>query len=468
MIIKNAMVAFPGENDFKRSDIRIEDGKFTAFGKDLNAASSKVLDAADYWLLPGGIDPHVHFYDPGYTAKEDFFHGTAAAAAGGVTTIIDMPSTSKPPVTCKVNLEHKLKAIKEKAHIDYALFGGVSRQLFDSDELQDSMASIAADVCAFKVYAVSGMDEIWGALDHWRFRRILEEAKALGSIVLLHAEDAEYVNNAAAHYKALGKTAQEWYNSRPELAEILAVSAALRINREVGGNLHIVHIGVAEAAKMLQSEHDSGDCGSGGDECTAAVSTGETCPQYLAFTLDDFLKQESVLKISPPVKKDGNRQQLWKLLADGTLHFIASDHAPGTAEEKKPGNIWANSAGIAGVKTILPYTFSEGYLAGRLSLPRYLDVMSGNAARRYGLFDRKGSISVGKDADMVLINSKKDNTFHAADMLSKGTVSPFEGHIFRGRVDYTFVRGKMIYKRLEGGPMHPGWGQFQRPVKIPS
>ena len=135
-------------------------------------------------------------------------------------------------------------------------------------------------------------------------------------------------------------------------------------------------------------------------------------------------------------------------------------------KKKKSGNIWANSAGIAGVETILPYTFSEGYLGGRLSLSRYLDVMSGNAARRYGLFDRKGSIAVGKDADLVLINSKKDNTFHAADMLSKGTVTPFDGHTFRGRVDYTFVRGQMIYNRLNGGTMNPGWGQFQRPIRL--
>ena len=193
MIIKNAMTAFPGEDKLLRTDICIEDGKFASFGNGLSDNSNNVLDASDYWVLPGGIDPHVHFYDPGYTAKEDFFHGTAAAASGGITTIIDMPCTSNPPVTCKANLDIKLDAIKDKAHIDYALFGGVSRQLFDSGKLKESMASIAKDVCAFKVYAISGMDEIWGALDHWRFRRVLEEARALGSMVLLHAEDAEYV-----------------------------------------------------------------------------------------------------------------------------------------------------------------------------------------------------------------------------------------------------------------------------------
>lgn len=450
MIIKNALIALPDADDFQRMDIRIENGQFAEFGVDLN--SKEVLDASAYWVLPGGIDPHVHFYDPGYTQKEDFFHGTSAAVAGGVTTIVDMPSTSVPPVTDKKSLEYKLSVVQPKAHCDFGFFGGLSRQLFDAG-YEEGMASIADDVFGYKVYAVSGAESWWGAVDHWRFRRILEQAKRLGTVILLHAEDAEYVNNATEHYQAQGKSSQEWYDCRPELAEILAVGSALRINLEVGGNLHIVHIGSAEAAEMLQKPYPG------------AIATGETCPQYLAFALQDFLEQGPALKISPSIKEDGNRQKLWELLADGTLEFVASDHAPGTREEKAPGDIWCNSAGIAGAETILPYVFSEGYLAGKLTLPRYLKVMSENAAKRYGFFDRKGSLAVGKDADLVLIHREAEHTVTIADFQSKGRVTPFEGRTFRGRVDYTLVRGNIVYDRKNGGCRNPGWGQLQRPER---
>lgn len=448
MLIKNGLVAFPNAQDFVRTDIRIEKGHFAGFGEQIHSDES--IDASDYWVLPGGIDPHVHFYDPGYTQKEDFLHGTAAAVAGGLTTIVDMPCTSLPPVTNKENLEYKLSVVQPKAHSDFGFFGGISRQLFDAG-YEDDMASIVDDVLGYKVYAVSGMENVWGAIDHWRFRKILEQAKKLNTVILLHAEDAEYVNNATAHYHGKGKSALEWYDCRPELAEILAVNSALRINQEVKGNLHIVHVGSAEAAKMLQKTSPD------------TIATGETCPQYLAFALHDFLKQGAALKISPPIKQDGNRQKLWEYLADGTLEFIASDHAPGTKEEKAPGDIWCNSAGIAGAETILPYLFSEGFLSGKISLSRYLKAMSENAAKRYGLFDRKGSITIGKDADLTLIHTKKEHVVSIKDFQSKGTVTPFEGMKFRGRVDYTIVRGKIVYNRNGGACMNPGWGQLQKP-----
>ncbi len=451
MIIKNALTAFPGAADFQYRDIRVENGQFVEFGTNLNA--DEILDASDYWVLPGGIDPHVHFYDPGYTEKEDFFHGTSAAVAGGITMVVDMPSTSIPPVTDRKSLDYKLSVVQPRAHCDFAFFGGLSKQLFDAG-YESGMESIVDDVLAYKVYSVSGAESWWGAVDHWRFRRILEHAKKLNTIILLHAEDAEYVNNATDYYQNQGKSPREWYDCRPELAEILAVGSALRINQEVGGNLHIVHIGSSEAAEMLQKPWPG------------ATATGETCPQYLAFALKDFLEQGPALKISPPIKEDGNRQRLWELLADGTIEFVASDHAPGTKEEKAHGDIWCNSAGIAGTETILPYLFSEGYLAGRLTLPRYLEVMSEKAARRYGLFDRKGSLAVGKDADMVLIHRKAEHKVSINDFQSKGRVTPFEGMTFRGRVDYTFVRGKVVYDRNNGGCKNAGWGRLQKPIRL--
>ena len=448
MIVKNGLVAFRGEDEFLRKDLRLENGRVAEIGRDLQG--SEILDATGCWVLPGGVDPHVHFYDPGYTEKEDFSHGTAHAASGGITTVIDMPCTSLPPVTDAESLAAKLAVVQPKAHIDFAFFGGISRQLFDSG-YEEAMSSIADTVMGYKVYAVSGMEEVWGALDHFRFRKVLESARTLNQIILLHAEDAEYVDNATAYYRKTGKSPQAWYDARPELAEILAVQSALRIADEVGGNLHIVHIGAAEAAGMLKNERANG-----------AVASGETCPQYLAFHLDDFLKQGAALKIAPPIKRDGNQREIWKLLREGTIDFVASDHAPGTRDEKAPGDIWCNSAGIAGTGTILPYLFSEGYMKGELKLSRFLEVISENAPRRYGFFDRKGSIETGKDADLVLIDKNADWTVRGESFHSRGKITPFEGWTFRGRIKKTLVRGREVYDGTTERVSDDGWGRLIR------
>ncbi len=451
MIVKNGLVAFPGEDEFLQKDLRLENGKIAEIGRDLTGPD--ILDASGMHVLPGGIDPHVHFYDPGYTEKEDFFHGTAAAASGGITTIVDMPCTSVPPVTDAASLKNKLEIVQPKAHIDFAFFGGVSRQLFDSG-YEDAMASISRDVMGYKVYSVSGMEEVWGALDHFRFCRVLETARDLGVIILLHAEDAEYVDNASEFYKKEGSTARQWHDARPELAEVLAVSGAARILQETGGNLHIVHVGSAEAAGIIASFSSREQ---------EAVLTGETCPQYLAFNLDDFLAQGAALKISPPIKPDGNQRQLHAFLKNGALSFVTSDHAPGTKEEKAPGDIWCNSAGIAGTGTILPYLYSDLLTSGELRLSRFLEIISEGAARRYRFFDRKGSIETGKDADLVLINPNSDWTVRGEEFLSKGKITPFEGTVFRGRVEKTLVRGRVVYDRSKNSALHQGWGSFIRP-----
>jgi allantoinase len=320
------------------------------------------------------------------------------------------------------------------------------------------MEGLADAVLGFKVYAVSGMDEIWGALDHWRFEKVLEAGRDLGQIILLHAEDREYVDNASEHYRMLGDDPRKWYEARPELAEELAVASAIRICALVGGNLHIVHVGTAEAADMIADADGFGKGGGNGSRSWKV--TGETCPQYLAFDLGDFEEQGAVLKVAPPIKSGGNADGLWRALADGGLYFCASDHAPGAPGEKEAGDIWCNSAGIAGTGTILPYLFSEGYVAGRLSLSQFLRASSENAARRYGLFDRKGSIAEGKDADLVLVDPEASWVVDQAKFLSKGRLSPFNRRKFDGAILRTLVRGTEVWNRERGLIGVPGHGRL--------
>ncbi len=447
MIIKNGLVALRGLDEPLKLDIKIEDGRIKAIGSDLGQ-DDEILDASGLLIIPGGIDPHVHFDDPGYTDREDFLHGTSAAAAGGITTIIDMPCTSVPEVTSLDNLKRKLDVIAPKAIVDFALHGGVSGQLYESGRYAQNMEELAEYVTGFKTYFISGMDT-FHRLNHFQFRKVTEVAAKLGKVILLHAEDYDYVVNATEYAMKLEDSPYSFYLSRPEVAEMIAVANAAIIAEETGVQLHIVHIATAHAAAMI---HDYENI------------TCETEPHYLAFTLDDFIERGSILKTVPIVKSKENKPLLWDYLADGTIDFVASDHAPAPNEQKFSGSIWTDYAGIPGTQTLLPLVFSEGYMSGKLSLSRFLEIVSENAARRFGLSHRKGSIDVGKDADLVFIDPDKKWVLDTGtEFFSKGKITPFEGMEFQGTIEMTMVRGKVVYRRGEGIKVSPGYGEWIKP-----
>jgi allantoinase len=443
MLITNGQVALP-DGVFAPVDIRVQDGRIAEIGAGLSR-DGPVLDAKGLYVLPGGIDPHVHFDDPGYTHREDFYHGSCAAASGGITTVIDMPCTSVPPVTNKRNLARKLRAIEKKAVVDYGLYGGISAQ-----SLQEGgsryITELADSVMGFKTYFVSGM-ESFGRVNHYQFKRILEITRDLGLPVLLHAEDYDFVTAATAICSQEGSDPLHYYRSRPETAETLAVLAAVALAEETGADLHIVHVGTAVAAQVL----------------ARSKVTGETGPHYLAFTLSDFCRIGSPLKVTPPIKSSENRGGLWKHLIDGTIDFAASDHAPSPAHEKATGSIWSDYGGIPGTGTLLPYLFSEGYVKRKLSLRRLLEVTAESAAKRYGLDDRKGAIAVGKDADLALIDPRQEWQVEGDKFLSKGKITPFEGMALKGRVVKTVLRGRVTYDVDKGIIAPAGYGQWLLP-----
>jgi allantoinase len=441
MIIKNGAVALPGREEPEAIDIRFRGEKIVELGKNL-AGDEEIIEAKGMLLLPGGIDPHVHFDDPGFTDREDFAFGSRFAASGGITTVIDMPCTSIPPVTTVANLEEKLKAVEKKAVIDYGFFGGVCPQSL-GEGYPDNFRELSRIVFGFKTYFISVM-ELFSAVNHFQFRIILERAKELGTTILLHAEDYSYVAAATEYFMKRGDTPVYYYNSRPEAAEILAVRTALELAAETGADLHLVHLSTRKAAALAAT----------------SPATCETCPQFLEFTLDDFIEKGSPLKVTPPVKKPGNREALWKFLAAGGIDFVSSDHAPCPAAGKNTGSIWTDYAGIPGTGTLLPYLFSEGYLKGWLTLKRLVEVTSESAARRYGLYPRKGAIEVGTDADLVLIDPGQSWKVIGADFLSQGHITPFEGREFSGRVMETIVRGKTVYRAGDGILVNGGYGRF--------
>lgn len=450
MIIAGGLLALPDEHEPVRADLHVRDGRIVRVEHASRASAGRddddeVVDARGCLVLPGAIDPHVHFDDPGYTDREDFAHGTSAAASGGVTTVVDMPSTSVPPVTSRANLRAKLAQIEGKAVVDYGLYGGVSAQVLDDDP-QARIAELAPDVLGFKTYFVSGMDT-FARVDHRRFLDVLRLTAAARRPTLLHAEDFDFVTSATAAARSLPDSPYAWYASRPEEAETLAVLAACELAERAGGDLHVVHVSTGRAAAAIAA--------------TPGV-TGETAPHYLAFSLGDFERLGSPLKVAPPVKPMPNAQLLWQALGDGSLSFVASDHAPAPTEQKRTGSIWTDYAGIPGSGTLLPYLYSEGYRGGRLRLGELTALTARNAARRYGIDDRKGAIAPGMDADCVLIREDAEWTVRGEAFLSKGHVTPFEGMRLRGRVEKTLVRGAVVFDAERGIVVAGGYGRLVR------
>ncbi len=434
MLFKGGLVALPGEDELRRLDLRVRGETIAEIGPALEALEGEeTLDASGLELYPGAIDPHVHFDEPGFTHREDFFHGSSAAARGGVTTVIDMPCTSLPPVTSAANLRQKLAAMGRHSVIDYALYGGVSGHRLE-EALERDMEELAPDVVGFKCYFVSGMDT-FTAVDHYGFGLAVAKAAALGRPLLLHSEDAGVVLPATAAMKARsgaeGRSPSwdDYVDSRPESAETVAVAAAIALARGREGTLHIVHVGTAEAAEAI----------------AAAGASCETCPHYLAFSRDDFEAKGAALKTAPPVKAVGQAERLWRLLADGSISFVASDHAPAPDAEKRTGSVWTDYGGIPGTGTLFPYLYAHGYKAGRLGLRAFLRAGSGAAAARYGLSGRKGALAVGMDADIAVVDPRGRYRVRGSELLSKGNITPFEGMDLEGSIRLTLVRGRRVW-----------------------
>jgi dihydroorotase-like cyclic amidohydrolase len=515
MLLRGGRVAQPGKDEPEQLDIRIVDERFSELRSGIRPIGDEtVYDLEGLMVLPGGIDSHVHFDTPGFTDREDFLHGSAEAARGGITTIIDMPCTSLPPVTSVPHLEHKVKAIQPLALIDYGLYGGlagpVSGETYTQDYLEATVRTLAPYVLGFKAYLLSGM-ESFPRLNHEALKRAIHACAAAGRPLLLHAEDADYVYAATERIQArllattqakLGPggavaawaesgpgaaaatrsnsgvagavaaraapgaaeagatklsgatptaeapgaagTAATWddyVDSRPEAAELVAVAAAVQLAGIDVANLHIVHVGTGAAAQLA---HEAG-------------ASCETCGHYLAFTRDDFAEKGASLKTAPPVKEAHNRDKLWQYLKDGTIDFVTSDHAPARPEEKRTGSVWTDYGGIPGVGTTYPYLFSEGYLKGRLSLAQLQALMAGAKARRFGLADRKGAIAPGLDADFVIMDPAARTVLRGAELLSKGKDTPFDGMELRGAILGTWLRGKAVYLNPE---MKHAWGRF--------
>lgn len=454
VVIANAQISTGRENETENVHIVIEGEAIREIlpAKSHAPKDRNTIDASGLLVLPGAIDPHVHFYTPGMTEREDFTTGSMSAAIGGITCVIDMPDTSIPPVTDRVSLINKLRVVSEMSVIDFALWGGMSGNALRTSSWRSHMRHMKIEGCVgIKCYMLSGKRTFEHLLP-LELVEVTRRAYELSMIVGLHAEDRDFVLTRTAGLQTIGRQdAKAYYEARCDPAEVDGVKHGIAVAQETGSALHIVHVGSARAAEAAIEARK-----------TAANITTETCPHYLAFSHEDLSEKGSLLKTAPVIKTKEDSAKLWKLLAGGGVDFLSSDHSPCEPAGKATGSIWTDHSGISGTQLLFPFVFSEGYSKGVLSLARLVEVTSAAAAKRFGLYPRKGAIAVDTDADFVFVDPKRTWTVKGADFSSKGKLTPFEGREFTGKVVCTMCRGAVVYEDGKGILTAPGFGRFIR------
>jgi allantoinase len=432
-------------------DILIQDGRVSALVEPGASRADEEIDARGLLALPGVVDAHVHFNEPGRTLWEGWRHGSRAAAAGGVTTVIDMPLNSLPPVTAGAAFDLKRAAGERDSIVDFALWGGLVG--VDPGPLLELAARGAVGVKAF--LCDSGVPE-FPAIADTDLVTAMRAAASAGLLVAVHAEDEDVVRDATARVREVGRRdAGAWLASRPAAAEARAVSRACAAAKAAGARLHVVHLSAAEALGAVGVGRDAG----------TDVSV-ETCPHYLTFDDADVLVHGPLLKCAPPIRDAANRDALWSAVLGGRIDLIASDHSPCPAADKARGNsdIFAAWGGVSGVQSLLPAVLSEarrrgggmdarkvaGFVAWRLAA---------KPAERFGLAKRKGRIRPGADADVVLVDPDREWTLEPSAIQTRSGLTPYAGRSFVGAVVRTMVRGTTVF--LDGAfPAAAGHGEF--------
>lgn len=439
LILKGGTVV--NETGRQLADVAIEGDVVTAIAAPgMLEGATETVDVTGMHLIPGAIDMHVHFREPGYTHKEDWETGTQAAAMGGVTTVFEMPNTH-PPTRSVTELRQKQDCAK-KACVDFGIYG-----LMAEDNIEELPGLIAGGANAFKCF----MGNTFGNLPSPSTGAMLEGFEIVaqsGLRISLHAETASIMAWRQARLEKAGRNAPlDHIASRPEVVAIEAVARAAILAEWTGARIHILHMSSAGELRPLAEAKARG-----------VDVTAETCPCYLFLDSSDYDRLGSVIRVNPPVREARDSRALWDGLLSGLVDMIATDHAPHTPEEKRRDVIWEADCGFPGVETQMPLMLTE-VASGRMSLEHYVRISSANPARSFGMWPMKGRIAVGAHADIAVINLAREEVVSADRLHSRGRITPFEGQKTVGAPVHTLVRGRFVQRDRALCPDMAGHGR---------
>jgi allantoinase len=443
LVIRGKRVVLP--ESVAPASLHIRNGVITAIESyESIPAGCDLIESGKSLVMPGLVDTHVHINEPGRTEWEGFSTATRAAAAGGATTLVDMPLNSIPPTTTGAGLEAKLAAARGRCYVDVGFWAGVVPG--NSGEFA---ALIEAGVVGFKCFLIhSGVDEFPNVTEN-DLREALPELTRLGALLIVHAEvpgpisrtsltvsldDAE---NSSVQGGSEGNASSyaTFLRSRPRAAEDEAVALMIKLSREFGTRVHIVHHSSADALPLLREAKAAG-----------VNITAETCPHYLTFAAEEIPDSATEFKCCPPIRERENREQLWGAISSGAIDMIVSDHSPCPPEMKlrESGDFLRAWGGISSLQLRLPAVWTEASRRGHTieDLARWL---CSAPAKLAGLEGRKGLIAIGYDADLVIWNPEKQFTVDGAALQHRHKLTPYQDRILNGVVEKTFLGGEKIY-----------------------
>ena len=410
----------------ERTDIVAKDRTITAVGRDIDGDGQEI-DATGLHVFPGGIDPHVHFNEPGRTDWETISNGSRALLQGGYTSFIDMPLNSLPVTTTGKAFDLKLAAMKRSALLHYGLWGGLI-----PGNLDQLKPLVERGVIGFKAFMCpSGIDE-FPACDEDTLRAGMARIAELDSILLVHAE------SPAALVNPRGSGAADFIRSRPPKAELDAIGQAIHLARDTGCRLHVVHVSTVQGMTLIREAQLHG-----------VDVSGETCPHYLLYDEEDLARLGGVGKCAPPFRSAGNRDDLLSMVAAGEVEIVVSDHSPSTFDLKEGHDFTTIWGGISGCQSTRQLLLAQD----RLELPTVASITSSNIARRFRLAN-KGDIAPGFDADLWIADLAHVDVVRREDLLYRNPFSAHEGQKICGRTIETLVRGEKAGAR--GQLIRPG------------
>jgi allantoinase len=435
------------------ADVGVASGRIAAIAEPATLRGAEEVDARGLWVLPGAVDAHFHVRAPAHPHREDWTSATCAAAAGGITTLLEMPISSPAAYTGAV-VRARRELGERQAVVDFGLFAAPGTL-----ERRDITSSVEEGAVAFKVFLHAApperLDEFTG-ICVTDSRTLYEAFRLVGTTglgITAHCEDQGVLDAVGAAYRGdVGPSAHP--RLRPVEAEVVAVAQALAMSEATGTPVHVAHITSAAAVALVHSARRRG-----------VRATMETCPHYLEFTAAAMEQHGPFAKVNPPLRGDNDRAALWHAVLDGSITLVASDHAPFTASEKAVGwtDIRPAPSGTPGVEMLLPYMMDRA-LRGTLTVEHAVALLSERPARLYGLAPRKGALAPGADADFVLFDPSGTWTVDRARLRTKARecAALWDGFVFAGRIHATYVRGRAVYQdgAVTGAP---GWGRFVRP-----